>query len=196
VAKPVAKSKAAPREQAVEKDQKADYGRASEVSKKKAPEEVTLRSLIADDDVARAVGRADDLFGKSTDAAAATSGGFSEADIDGEAETGYRGGATPAPMPSLGTLAGRILLHRDGRLVIEVEVTSPLSWRPPTSLLAFTAHGEAILVPLPTAGTTAAAELQPGMRLRVVLELPDGMPVPARLELEIDGRLLTITLIG
>jgi Ca-activated chloride channel family protein len=200
VAKPVAKSEAAPREQAVEKDQKADYGRAprrtqeespAAVSKKKAPEpeEVTLRSLVVDD-IARATERADDLFGSPTDAAAAPTGAFPAAEIDD------RGGATPATMPSLGTLPGRILLHRDGRLVIEVEVTSPLAWRPPTSLLGFTAGGEAILVPLPAAGTTAAAELQPGMRLRLVLELADGMPVPARLELEIDGRLLTITLIG
>jgi hypothetical protein len=71
-----------------------------------------------------------------------------------------------------------------------------LAWRPPASLLAFTADGESALVTLLATGTTSAVELQPGMCLRLVLELPDGMPVPERLELEVDGRLLTIAPIG
>jgi Ca-activated chloride channel homolog len=184
VATPTLKNEAAPpppREREVEKDAKADYGRVTEraraerprvleqqaeVSKKKAPTNLAASHGFADDDDA----------------------------VDDLAESG--GGVTSTPMPSLGTLPGRIVLHREGLLVLEVDVRSPLSWRPPVSLLAVTADGETVLVAVRVAGTTAAAELQPGMRLRLVLELPDGMPVPEHLELEIDGGLLTIAPIG
>lgn len=97
---------------------------------------------------------------------------------------------------SLGTLIGRIVLDRDDRMVIEVDARAPLSWRPPASLVATTASGEQMLVTLLPVGTTAATQLQPGMRFRIVLERPQGSPRPVRLELELDGRLLVVTLIG
>ncbi len=106
------------------------------------------------------------------------------------------GGGGVTDTASARTLAGRIVLHRDGRLVIEVDVVFALAWRLPTAVLAFTHEGETVLVSLQTPGTTAAATLQPGMKLRLVLELPEGMPAPQRLELELDGGLLTITPIG
>jgi Ca-activated chloride channel family protein len=133
------------------------------------------------------------------EAPSAATGAFARLADQGDADAEIRGsgGAVPAsaPMPSLGTLAGRVVLHRDGALVLEVDVRFAFAWRVPASLLAITTDGESVLVTLRT-GTTAAAQLQPGMRLRLVIELPDGMPVPERLELELDGGLLTIAPIG
>lgn len=206
-----AKAAAAPRERAVDKDAKADVGRgyakeseaASEMAKKKAPSPARARSqreeprpAPRDEGFDGFAERDEPMSLEDPEGAAASTGAFArlgvaeEADDDRE-ESGMGSMPTPAPMPSLGTLPGRVVLHRDGTLVIEVDVRSILAWRPPTSLVAITADGESVLVTL-VAGTTAAAQLQPGMRLRLVLELPAGMPLPARLELEVDGRLLTI----
>lgn len=199
---------AAPREQAVEKEKKADLGRAQGRSSEVAPPSAK-KPALRDEAPAKDYGFAEEAKAAPHDEgfdgfaeadmpepAAAATGAFAslELDDDTDAEIGGRGGAVPASMsvPSLGTLPGRVVLHRDGSLVIEVDVRLAFTWRPPTSLLAITADGESVLVTL-AAGTTAAVQLEPGMRLRLVLELPDGMPVPERLELEVDGRVLTIT---
>lgn len=179
----LAKSEAAPLREQVDKEtakkRKADYA---------LPEE-PMRSFSRARDADEADDEADDEA-YAVLAAFDTDDGLERAD----AADLDPGGA--APTPSLGTLPARIVLHRDGRLVVEIEVSFALAWRPPASLLAFTGDGETVLIPLQTPGTTAAAALQPGMRLRLVLELPDGMPVPQRLELELDDGLLTIAPLG
>lgn len=211
---------AAPREQAAEKEEKADFGRAEARSSKVAAPSPKKRAL-ADEAPAKDYGFAEEAKSaprdegvdgfaerdepvsaslEESDSAAASTGAFArlglvdEDDSDRE-EPGIGAMPTPAPLPGLGTLPGRIVLHRDGSLVIEVDVSFAFAWRPPTSLVAITADGETVLVTL-TTGTTAAAPLQPGMRLRLVMELPAGMPLPERLELEVDGRVLTIAPIG
>lgn len=220
--KPAPAKAEAPRERAVEraveKDAKADVGRgyakeskaAPEMAKKKAPSPARVRR---EQEEPRSAPRDEGFDGfaerdepvpmslEEADGAAASTGAFArvgladEADEDRE-EGGIGSMPTPAPLPSLGTLRGRVVLHRDGTLVLEVDASFAFAWRPPASLLAITADGESALVTLRIAGTTAAAELQPGMRLRLVIELPDGMPMPERLELEVEGRRLTIAPLG
>lgn len=175
----------------------AKAGRALEEAKPIAREEAQDRRAQREEPVASAPADYE-----QADAAAST-GAFARLDDDDaeaedaeDAELRAPSGPPPMAAPSLGALPGRVVLHRDGTLVLEVDVRFAFAWRPPTSLVAIAADGEPVLVTLRAAGTTAAAELQPGMRLRLVIELPDGMPVPARLELEVSGRLLTITPIG
>jgi len=209
----------APREQAFEQEKKADSARAEERSKAPMPAKAKKAALPADEPVLRSLAELqkeadhdgwsqgespapEEPLAYEHDAAASTPAFTRLVDDvdedDADAEITGRGGAMPASVsaPSLGTLPARVMLHRDGSLVLEVDVRFAFAWRLPASLVAFTADGESVLVTLRTAGTTAAAQLQPGMRLRLVIELPDGMPVPERLELELDGRLLTIAPIG
>ncbi|MCX4240452.1 VIT domain-containing protein [Paraliomyxa miuraensis] len=209
---PAPKAEAAPpREQAVDKEvakkRKVDYGRAQEQTRSRDdaydgegfddPADPAADAMVELDEES---GAYDGFAAGDVDAAATGAGldrmtlhGAKEYDDDDDHELA-QGGAAPAP--SLGTLLGRIVLDRDDRMVIEVDVRFALSWRPPASLVALTASGEAMLVTLSPAGTTAAAELQPGTRMRLVLERPQGSPRPARLQLDLDGRLLVVTLIG
>jgi hypothetical protein len=205
-----------PREQAVDKEAKTDatYERAKDAAatpKKRARSEAAPIRTRAFAEETKPVLREEDFDVLAQEDPAAHEpvpheepsgaiGTFARlADADDVTEFGSGGGgAVPAstPMPSLGTLPGRVMLHRQGLLVLEVDVRFAFAWRLPASLVAITADGESALVSLRATGTTAAAQLQPGMRLRLVLELPEGMPLPERLELELDGRLLTITPIG
>lgn len=209
-----AKAAAAPRQQADAKDAKVDMGRASAKESEGAPERAKVAKKAPSpargrsQEESRSAPRDEGFDGfaerdepvpmslEEPESAAESTGmlariGFADEDDADREEPGIGAMPTPAPMPSLGTLPGRVVLHRDGTLVVEVDVRSLLAWQPPASLVAITADGESVLVTL-TTGTTTAAQLQPGMRLRLVLELPAGMPLPARLELEVDGRLLTI----
>jgi hypothetical protein len=200
-----------PREEAFEQEKKADAPVAKERSKAPAPAKAK-KAVLADDEPELRRSRTEEVSARK-DAdydgwaqgeanAAASTGAFPRVADEADAEFEDFGEARPTPTPaslttpSLGTLPGRVVLHRDGSLVLEVDVRFAFAWRPPTSLVAITADGESALVTLRATGTTAAAQLQPGMRLRLVIELPEGMPLPERLELEVDGRLLTIAPIG
>jgi Ca-activated chloride channel homolog len=195
-----------PRE--AEKEAAADLGRgraraeAPEGAKKKAeqaPRRMQTEAKPAPRDEAGGgfAERDEEASAFEPPATAETTGAYAVLEADAEDDLDDRAAAMPAPepMPSLGTLPGRVVLHRDGTLVVEVDVSMAFAWQPPASLVAITAEGESVLV-TPAKGTTAAAELRPGMRLRLVLELPEGMPLPARLELEVGGQLLVIAPLG
>lgn len=100
------------------------------------------------------------------------------------------------PATGWGTAPGRIVLDHGGRLVIEVQLTFVLDWRPPPSLELVFPEGERSEGTLLVTGTTRAASLQPGMLLRLVIQRPTDAPTPLALELVVDGRRLIIDPLG
>lgn len=180
---PSSKSEIAPpREQPADEDmakkRKADIGRAEEQALPRAADAYELDKEADEAPDAGAVERERWVFSEIT----------AEDDMDNLFSDG-------GPV-SLGTMLGRVVLDGDDRLVIEVAVHVPLAWRPPASLEAITPDGETLLLPVVAVGTTAAAALQPGMRLRLVLERPEGSPRPLRLRLVLDGGVLVVTVVG
>ena len=76
-----------------------------------------------------------------------------------------RAGAVPARHP------GRIVLERDGELVVEIDVTEPVTWSPPLEVTLVASDGRRATASVDARRTTAAAELARGATIRLVLRI-------------------------
>ncbi len=103
--------------------------------------------------------------------------------------------ASPGSLPLPLQLVGRVKLARDGRLVVEVELTAPLAWDAPQEVSLVLADGSVKTTRVVGSQSTGAGELEAGQTLRLVLDRAAASADADldRLEFTMEGHGVTVT---
>jgi hypothetical protein len=95
-------------------------------------------------------------------------------------------GHAPGDRPVRRTLTARVVLERDGKLVLELELDEALAWDPPDEVTLLLADGTGRIARVVKEQSTGAASLPAGTTLRLVLSCGEPALAAPVVRVEVD----------